>query len=99
MLIVQQAPQYLVVRILEQWRADPALMEAATEAHGVCAELVLYCEGQGWRDCAVDLASLLELCEVGYLAERWARDHGAVPTALRIALVHAALAERTPCRT
>ncbi len=96
MLIMQRAPRYLVVRILERWHPDLALVEAARAAHGAFVELVLYCEGQGWRDLAIDLASQLEASEVDYLTEQWARDHGAVPASLRIALVHAALADRAP---
>ncbi|WP_410621806.1 hypothetical protein [Amycolatopsis sp. cmx-8-4] len=78
-LILQRAPRYLVVRILERWRPDLALVEAARVAHGAFVELVLYCEGQGWRDCAINLASQLEAGEVDYLTEQWARDHGTVP--------------------
>ncbi|SEB47966.1 hypothetical protein SAMN04489727_2074 [Amycolatopsis tolypomycina] len=96
MLIMQRAPRYLVVRILERWHPDLALVEAARAAQGAFVELVLYCEGQGWRDRAIDLASQLEASEVDYLTEQWARDHGAVPESLRIALVHAALADRAP---
>jgi len=94
--IIRRASRYLVVDVLDRWPAAPALLEVAAETHGAFAGLVLYCEEQGWRDRATELASRVEVDEVDLLAARWIRMFGSLPSAIRIALIHAALTETTP---
>ncbi|MFD8495916.1 hypothetical protein [Amycolatopsis sp. NPDC059657] len=93
--IIRRASRYLALDVLNRWPARPALLEVAVQAHGAFAGLVLYCEEQGWRDRATELASQVGVDEVEHLAAKWTRTFGSLPSAIRIALIHAALTETT----
>jgi hypothetical protein len=94
--IIRRAPRHRVVDVLGRWPAAPEWVDVVLAAHGAFPELVMYCDGQGWEGLAVETASQVDVEDVDHVEERWIRTRGPLPSAVRIALVHAALTERMP---